>query len=140
MSPACDASHRSFGRKNRGLRPCSVRFPPTPGGRDSEFKSMRPLRFAALVLGLGLAACGGHDGGTDTDAGTGVASDTLCQACTVNADCHGGGLCVSNSQHTQNFCTQDCSADPCPTGYICTLDRTGTKHQCYPSTGDCRGV
>ena len=76
-----------------------------------------------------------HDGGVDggetdggPDAGTGTASDTLCKACTVNSDCHDNGLCVSNSTHTANFCTQDCTEAPCPSGFVCTLDRTGTKH------------
>ncbi|MCA1827452.1 MAG: hypothetical protein LC689_11020 [Myxococcales bacterium] len=94
------------------------------------------------VIAIEGGGDGGHDGGTvgDGDAGSGIASDTLCHACTVNADCHGGGLCVSNSQHTQNFCTQDCTEDPCPTGFICALDRTGAKHQCYPSIGECSGV
>ena len=86
---------------------------------------------------------GGPDGGTTgggNDGGTGTASDTLCHACTTNSDCHAGGLCVSNSNHTANFCTQDCTNDACPTDYRCTLDRTGTKHQCYPVSGDCSAV
>jgi hypothetical protein len=76
----------------------------------------------------------GPDGGSD---GGGVASDTLCKPCTVNGDCHGGGLCVQDTSHTHNFCTQDCTDLPCPAGYACTVDRTGTKHQCYPYSGQC---
>lgn len=87
---------------------------------------------------------GGADGGA-TDAGDagevfGTPSDTLCKICTTNADCHAGGICVSNSTHTANFCTQDCSAALCPEDFTCTLDRTGTKHQCYPTSGDCSGL
>ena len=91
------------------------------------------------VLGVDGHPDAGPDGG-GADAGFGTPSDTLCKACSVNADCHAGGLCVSNSQHTQDFCTQDCATDPCPSGFVCTLDRTGSKHQCYPATGDCSGV
>jgi hypothetical protein len=87
---------------------------------------------------------GGTDGGTDGGAdggntGPGTPSDTLCKSCTLNGDCHAGGLCVQDSTHTQNFCTQDCTDTNCPTGYVCTVDRTGTKHQCYPSSGSCGG-
>ncbi|MBS2025836.1 MAG: exo-alpha-sialidase [Deltaproteobacteria bacterium] len=78
---------------------------------------------------------GGTDGGT-TDGGGGTASDTLCQPCTVNGDCHGGGICVSNTAHTSKYCTQDCTTDACPDQYQCTTDSTGTRHQCFPTT-DC---
>src|ERR1041385_5122668 len=55
------------------------------------------------VIGVdGHPDAGSDAGTTDMDAGTGTASDTLCKACSVNADCHAGGLCVSNSTHTQN--------------------------------------
>jgi hypothetical protein len=92
------------------------------------------------VLGVDGHPDGGQDGGTGTDAGVGTASDTLCHACTANSECHAGGLCVANSQHTQNFCTQDCTTDPCPAGFVCAVDRSGTKHQCYPTSGDCSGL
>src|SRR5260221_2287548 len=108
--------------------------PNCPPGKECNLATGR------CVIGVDGHPDAGHDGGTEADAGTGTASDTLCKACSVNADCQAGGLCVSNSNHTQNFCTQDCASDPCPSGYVCTLDRTGTKHQCYPSTGDCSGV
>jgi hypothetical protein len=90
-----------------------------------------------------IVGSGGDGGTTGTDggagAGAGTPSDTLCRACSLSSDCHGGGLCVSNAQHTGNFCTQDCTSAPCPTGFACTLDRTGTKHQCYPESGSCDG-
>jgi len=83
---------------------------------------------------------GGTDGGTDGgDGGVGTPSDTLCKTCAINADCHAGGLCVSDSTHTTTFCTQDCTAAPCPADYNCTVDHTGTKHQCYPAAGVCPG-
>ena len=46
---------------------------------------------------------------------------------------------MQDSAHTTTFCTQDCGASTCPSGYVCTVDRTGTKHQCYPSSGACGG-
>jgi hypothetical protein len=85
----------------------------------------------------------GTDAGTNPGQDAGVAgtpSATLCHTCSVNSDCQDNGMCVSNSTHTQNFCTQDCSKDACPAGFTCTLDRTGKQHQCYPETGDCSSV
>jgi len=86
---------------------------------------------------------GGSDSGADAgDAGGifGAPSDTLCHGCTTNADCHAGGICVSNSTHTANFCTQDCSTALCPEDFSCVPDRAGAQHQCYPTSGDCAGL
>jgi hypothetical protein len=84
----------------------------------------------------------GNDGGVDAgpDAGLndgGMASATLCGACSTNTDCQNSGLCISDPTHTYTYCTQDCTSASCPSGFLCTTDSTNSHHQCIPSGGSC---
>ena len=95
----------------------------------------------------GMDGGNGHDGGVDAgpDAGVndgGMASATLCGACSTNSDCQNSGLCISDPTHTYTYCTQDCTNTACPTNvngtsFLCTTDSTNSHHQCIPSGGSC---
>jgi uncharacterized protein YkwD len=68
-----------------------------------------------------------------SSAGTG---DTLCRACTSNADCGGSSaLCLRRSDGVQ-FCGRDCRTSSCPTSYTCMRLST-TISQCVPPQLTC---
>ena len=90
---------------------------------------------AGTVDGGDAGTVDGGDAGA-SDAGV-FTSPTLCAPCTASSECASGGLCVGNTGHTAWFCTQDCAHAPCPDGYACASDQTGTEHQCYPLSGAC---
>ncbi|MBX3185776.1 MAG: hypothetical protein KF819_02125 [Labilithrix sp.] len=65
----------------------------------------------------------------------------LCAACTSNADCASGGLCVTaggapdeDGGGPRRFCGQPCAAS-CPDGFTC--QELGSSRQCLPNAGRC---
>jgi uncharacterized protein YkwD len=69
----------------------------------------------------------------ESAAGTG---ETLCRACTTNAECGGSGaLCLRRSDGAQ-FCGRDCRTAACPSRYTCMRLST-TISQCVPPQLQC---
>ncbi len=63
----------------------------------------------------------------------------LCSYCDSHTDCGGDAdLCIFRSDGYA-MCGRDCSTEGCPAGYSCQplTTRSGTVHQCAPTTGSC---
>lgn len=63
----------------------------------------------------------------------------LCSYCDAQSDCGGpNDVCVFR-RDGYAMCGQDCSTTGCPSGYGCQAirTRTGTMHQCTPTSGSC---
>lgn len=86
------------------------------------------------------------DGGVSPDAG---GSGAICTACTSNADCSSGALCIvrggarpdasapdGSAPSGTGFCGQACAATTdCPEGFACS--QLGSVRQCIPASGTC---
>ena len=57
----------------------------------------------------------------------------LCRPCELDLACN-GGKCIEIGEG--NYCTVDCSVDPCPAGFLCEEADTGAL-QCVPENGTC---
>jgi hypothetical protein len=79
----------------------------------------------ALVVVLGVAACGGDDSQQAPDAPPGpMCTKALYDNCATNADCTSGN-CHFYMQSNFSVCTQACSAsNPCP------ADSNGNPVEC----------
>ncbi len=67
-------------------------------------------------------------------------SDQICSPCTAHSECTliGMDLCIADPDG-DSYCSRDCSAVSCPTGYACeTVDIGGGDfEQCVPTSGWC---
>ena len=63
-------------------------------------------------------------------------SKKLCYPCTNDAQCS-GGTCIDMGG--ADYCTYDCSQDPCPQGFQCTQTESeeGVSSLCIPVSGYC---
>ena len=63
---------------------------------------------------------------------------SLCHPCRIDSQC-GDGVCMTIGE--ANFCATDCTAGPCPGGYVCqdaaNPDLPGPAKVCLPASGAC---
>jgi hypothetical protein len=75
----------------------------------------------------------------------GTSSAGLCQSCTADTQCGGGGnLCVPMGSMSQAYCLQSCDLG-CPTNYTCSASPEtsiggASAVQCVPMSGTCEAV
>lgn len=76
-----------------------------------------------------------------TVTSSGAANQPICAACTSDAQCGAGDLCVYMGSMGASYCLQGC-AGGCPTGYACsatplTSVNGASARQCVPQSGSC---
>jgi hypothetical protein len=89
-----------------------------------------------------------RDGGAPAEGSpVGQGGGVLCSACTSNADCAPGALCIVRggppadsgadaAAGGSGFCGHACTGGPdCPQGFVCT--QIGSNRQCLPASGSC---
>ncbi|MGN6110238.1 MAG: pre-peptidase C-terminal domain-containing protein [Kofleriaceae bacterium] len=77
-----------------------------------------------------------------TVTSTGSADLPLCAACTSDAQCGPGDLCVYTGSMGASYCMQACGAG-CPSGYACSAGPLysvdgASAMQCVPQSGSCQ--
>ena len=65
-----------------------------------------------------------------------TAPGTLCDTCTTDAECGGGGLSCNELPDEVSYCTSHCTNnDDCPGGFMCYPLNGVPEPQCVPSSG-----